>query len=163
MKLSWNRWVLSIIFLMNVFYWTTYFIYLFFRSGRDSYGDHGIGYVQVKRQGDICIVKCRITPEHRARTKPYHCSLECNEKEDEVLSVICDDCAASKGGCKHTIALLMWLHRSTEEPSPTDVKCYWKKSKLAGENDKSKFCSVFYGYINVKYILCRYFEILLFK
>ncbi|KAJ2951893.1 hypothetical protein O0L34_g4143 [Tuta absoluta] len=109
------------------------------KSGRDSYGDDAIGYVQVKRQGDICIVKCRITPEHRVRKKPFRCSLECNEKEDEVLCVTCDDCAASRGGCKHAIALLMWLHRRTEEPSPTDVKCYWKKSKLAGVGTTEKF------------------------
>ncbi|XP_047541297.1 uncharacterized protein LOC125074114 [Vanessa atalanta] len=102
------------------------------RSARDSYGDDAIGYVQVKRVGDVCTVKCRITPEHRVRTIPYHCSLECNEKDEEVLNVTCEDCAASRGGCKHTIAFLMWLHRRSEEPSTTATKCYWKKSKLSG-------------------------------
>ncbi|XP_047529697.1 uncharacterized protein LOC125065885 [Vanessa atalanta] len=102
------------------------------RSARDSYGDDAIGYVQVKRVGDVCTVKCRITPEHRVRTTPYHCSLECNEKDGEVLNVTCEDCAASRGGCKHTIAFLMWLHRRSEEPSTTATKCYWKKSKLSG-------------------------------
>jgi len=26
----------------------------------------------------------------------------------------------------------MWLHRRSEEPSPTRVACYWAKPKLAG-------------------------------
>ncbi|KAK4875831.1 hypothetical protein RN001_012253 [Aquatica leii] len=102
------------------------------KSARESYGDDAIGYVQVKRTGDTCTVKCRITPEHRVRSKPYHCSLECDEKEREIMSVLCEDCAASKGGCKHAVAFLMWLHRRSEEPSTTSIKCYWKKSKLAG-------------------------------
>ncbi|KAJ0173001.1 hypothetical protein K1T71_011177 [Dendrolimus kikuchii] len=29
------------------------------------------------------------------------------------------DCAASQGGCKHAVALLMWFHRRSEEPSCT--------------------------------------------
>ncbi|KAK4877439.1 hypothetical protein RN001_009945 [Aquatica leii] len=91
------------------------------KSAREGYGDDAIGYVQVKRTGDTCTVKCRITPEHRVRSKPYHCSLECDEKEREIMS-----------GCKHAVAFLMWLHRRSEEPSTTSIKCYWKKSKLAG-------------------------------
>ncbi|RVE53270.1 hypothetical protein evm_002103 [Chilo suppressalis] len=109
------------------------------RSARESYGDDAIGYVQVKRDGDVCTIKCRITPEHRVRTKPYHCSLQCNEKDQEVLSVTCEDCAASRGGCKHTIAFLMWLHRRSEEPSTTATKCYWKKSKLSSIGTTLKF------------------------
>ncbi|CAG9829689.1 unnamed protein product [Diabrotica balteata] len=35
------------------------------------------------------------------------------------------------GGCKHSIALLMRLHRRSEEASPTEVACYWAKSKLS--------------------------------
>ena len=89
--------------------------------------------MQVKREGDVCLVKCRITPEHRVRSKPYQCTLKCNEKDGEVLCVECEDCAASKGGCKHAIAFLMWLHRRSEEPATTAVKCYWKKSTLSGK------------------------------
>ncbi|KAL4702745.1 hypothetical protein ACJJTC_013640 [Scirpophaga incertulas] len=69
------------------------------RSVRDNYGDDAIGYVQVKRVGNICTVKCRITPEHRVRATPYHCILECDEKDNEILNVMCKDCAASSGGC----------------------------------------------------------------
>lgn len=35
------------------------------------------------------------------------------------------------GGCKHAAALIAWLHRRTEEASPTSVECYWQKPKLA--------------------------------
>lgn len=34
------------------------------------------------------------------------------------------------GGCKHQMAFIMWLHRRSEEPSPTEVSSYWKKSIL---------------------------------
>ncbi|KOB71461.1 Alkaline nuclease [Operophtera brumata] len=33
----------------------------------------------------------------------------------------------------------MWLHRRTEEPSLTSVKCYWKKSTLSGIGTTLKF------------------------
>ncbi|KAL4717801.1 hypothetical protein ACJJTC_000950 [Scirpophaga incertulas] len=103
------------------------------RSVRDNYGDDAIGYVQVKRVGNICTVKCGITPEHRVRATPYYCSLECDEKDNEILNVMCKDCAASSGGCKHAaVAFLIWLHRRSEEPSTTAIKCYWRKSKLSG-------------------------------
>lgn len=38
----------------------------------------------------------------------------------------------STGGCKHALALLMWTHRRSEDPTPTEVACYWKKSRLSG-------------------------------
>lgn len=33
----------------------------------------------------------------------------------------------------------MWVHRRSEEPAPTSVQCYWKKSKLAGVGTTLKF------------------------
>ena len=33
----------------------------------------------------------------------------------------------------------MWVNRRTEEPTPTDVKCYWKKSTLAKITDPDKY------------------------
>lgn len=48
-----------------------------------------------------------------------------------ILSVQCQDCVASQGGCKHAIAFLMWVHRRSEEPSCTSVECYWKKFRLS--------------------------------
>ncbi|XP_059053041.1 uncharacterized protein LOC131847469 [Achroia grisella] len=69
-------------------------------SARDSFGDDAIGYIQVKRASDVCTVKCRITREHRVRTTRYRCSIECNEKDHEILNITCEDCFANRG-CKH--------------------------------------------------------------
>lgn len=65
------------------------------------------------------------------RSKPYSVTLIVNEEEAEVVQVTCHDCPASSGGCKHAVAVLMWCHRRSEEPSCTSVQCYWKKSTLA--------------------------------
>ncbi|GBP91896.1 hypothetical protein EVAR_89847_1 [Eumeta japonica] len=46
-----------------------------------------------------------------------------------------------QGGCKHAIALLMWVHRRSEEPSCTEVQCYWQKSKLSRVGTTLKFIS----------------------
>lgn len=40
------------------------------------------------------------------------------------------------GGCKHLVAFLFWIHRRSEEPSPTSVLCYWKKSRLSTVGSK---------------------------
>ncbi|CAG4938604.1 unnamed protein product [Colias eurytheme] len=109
------------------------------RSTRESYGDSAVGYVQVKRDGDICIVKARITPEHNVRQKCYAVMCTCNETEETILSVQCEDCAAHLGGCKHAIAFLAWLHRRSEDPSTTSIECYWKKSKLSSIGTSKKF------------------------
>lgn len=65
------------------------------------------------------------------RSKPYAVTLIVNEQEETVTSVKCHDCPSSEGGCKHSVAFLMWLHRRTEAPSCTSVECYWRKSNLA--------------------------------
>lgn len=79
--------------------WEMYFHFcmFFYRSGRETYGDSAVGYVQVKREGDICTVKVRITPEHSVRQKCYSVTLVCDEAQETVLSVQCEDCAAHKG------------------------------------------------------------------
>lgn len=46
------------------------------------------------------------------------------------------------GGCKHAVAFLMWLHRRSEEPSPTEVTCYWTKSKLSKIGTSIKFLTL---------------------
>lgn len=43
------------------------------------------------------------------------------------------------GGCKHAIALAAWVHRRSEEPSPTEVKCYWKRGRLSSVGLSIKF------------------------
>ncbi|KAG8179957.1 hypothetical protein JTE90_015406 [Oedothorax gibbosus] len=109
------------------------------RSGRESYGDQAIGYVQLKREGNLCTVMARITPEHKVRNKPYSVTLTVDENTSEILSVECKDCTASLGGCKHAVAFIAWVHRRTEEPSPTSVANYWKKSKLSKVGTTVKF------------------------
>ncbi|XP_022828364.1 uncharacterized protein LOC111357789 [Spodoptera litura] len=100
-------------------------------SGRESYGDDAIGYVQLRREQSTCIVKCTVCPEHRVRCKAYAATLVVNEEEEVVTSVKCHDCPASEGGCKHAVAFLMWLHRRSEEPPCTSIECYWRKSNLS--------------------------------
>lgn len=82
---------------------TRYQIYrYFFRAGRASYREEAVGYVQVKHEGSKCTVKCRVSPEHKVKSKPYHCTLVCDKNEGMVESIVCHDCAANQGGCKHT-------------------------------------------------------------
>nr|CAI5831935.1 unnamed protein product [Callosobruchus analis] len=108
-------------------------------AGRDSYVEDAIGYVQVKREGTKCIVKCRVTPEHKVKSKPYHCTLVCDENDEKIESVLCHDCAAKQGGCKHSFAFLISLFKKTEEPASTSVKCYWMKPALSKVGSSVKF------------------------
>lgn len=43
------------------------------------------------------------------------------------------------GGCKHAVAFLMWMNRKTENPSPTEVKCYWTAPRLSKVGSSKKF------------------------
>lgn len=36
----------------------------------------------------------------------------------------------------------MWLHRRSEEPSKTEVSCYWAKSKLSKVGTSIKFLTL---------------------
>lgn len=38
----------------------------------------------------------------------------------------------------------MWLHRRSEEPSPTEVACYWAKSKLSKVGTSIKYLTLKY-------------------
>ncbi|CAH1106847.1 unnamed protein product [Psylliodes chrysocephalus] len=110
-----------------------------YQSARKHYGDNAVGYVQLKRTNNICYLKARVTPEHKIKAKNYQVSCVINELEKKVVEVNCHDCPASEGGCKHAVAFLMWVHRRSEEPSPTDKVCYWKRSVLAGASSTKKF------------------------
>lgn len=46
------------------------------------------------------------------------------------------------GGCKHALAFLMWLHRKSENRSPTEVECYWSKPILANVGTTKKYVTV---------------------
>lgn len=80
-------------------------LFIYYRSARETNGDDAVGFVQVQRLGNVCTVKAKITPEHRIKSKAYCCTFTCDETEETVLNVQCHDCAAQKGGCKHSVAL----------------------------------------------------------
>ena len=67
------------------------------RSGRPSYGDAAIGYVCVKREGETCIVKAAITPEHKVKNTNYKVIAIINEKEGIVRDIHCSGCKAAFG------------------------------------------------------------------
>lgn len=100
-------------------------------SSRDAYVETSVGYVEVKRENAVCFIKGRVTPEHRVRTKMYSVVARINEADETILEVTCEDCAASQGGCKHSICFIMWLIKRAEEPSVTSVRCYWTQPKLS--------------------------------
>lgn len=111
------------------------------RASKEKYGDNAVSYVQLKRDGNICTIRAKITPEHKIHKKPYNVEVKINEEDEKILSSACTDCAASSGGCKHSVAFLFWLHRRSEEPSVTSVECYWKASKLSKVGTVEKFLS----------------------
>lgn len=98
-----------------------------------------MSYVQLKREGNLCVVKCKVCPEHKVHAKLYGVTLIVAEQEKALKSMECDDCVAPQGGCKHAIAFLMWVHRRNEEPSCTSIQCYWMKSKLSRVGSTIKF------------------------
>ncbi|XP_018395225.1 PREDICTED: uncharacterized protein LOC108773788 [Cyphomyrmex costatus] len=101
------------------------------QSSRETYGDNAVGYVRLIRNNNQCIIKADICPEHKVRQKLYSVTIIVNEEDESVQSIECHECAASSGGCKHAVAFLMWIHRRTENPSPTEVSCYWRKPRLS--------------------------------
>lgn len=111
------------------------------RSANEVYGDIAVGYVQLQIPSNThkCLILARVCPEHRVTSKSYRVCVEINERECEIVNGQCLDCAASQGGCKHLIVFVMWLHRRSEEPSPTDIKCYWEKSLLSRVGSSIKY------------------------
>lgn len=101
------------------------------QSTSEKYGENAIGYVEVAREGNVCTVNGRVTPEHKVTSSPYHVTVKINEISGNINFAECLDCAASLGCCKHAIAFLFWIHRRSEQKSPTEVECYWKKSTLS--------------------------------
>ncbi|KAF2886750.1 hypothetical protein ILUMI_19423, partial [Ignelater luminosus] len=57
-------------------------------ASREEYGDTAIGYVQIKRESNECIIKCKICPEHKISSKLYNVTLIINETEETVISVM---------------------------------------------------------------------------
>ncbi|KAJ8914230.1 hypothetical protein NQ315_003594 [Exocentrus adspersus] len=109
---------------------------------RETYGDNAIGYVELKRDGLICVVQARICPEHKVRSKAYSVIVETNEEEERVSDLKCNDFAAAAGGCKHALAFLMWLYTRSEDSAPTEVTSYWQKPRMSGIGSSVKFVTV---------------------
>lgn len=108
-------------------------------ASREAYVDTAVGYVEVKREGNSCTVKCRVTPEHKVKSKLYQVTAVIDESVEKIITVECNDCAASAGGCKHAICFAIWLIKRSDEPATTSTVCYWSKPKLAGAVGEQKF------------------------
>ncbi|KAG5875113.1 hypothetical protein JTB14_008005 [Gonioctena quinquepunctata] len=66
------------------------------RATRESYGDNAVGYVQVRRQSKECMVKTKVTLEHKVHGKGCRVFVEIDEEEEMVLQCQCLDHAASE-------------------------------------------------------------------
>ncbi|KYQ59429.1 hypothetical protein ALC60_01545 [Trachymyrmex zeteki] len=58
------------------------------------YGDAAIGYVEICRQKTMYIIRAKICPEHKVRTKAYAVELTIDERKNKIKNVQCFDCAA---------------------------------------------------------------------
>ena len=105
----------------------------------ESLGEQAIGYVQCKRVGNITTVVCCVAPEHKVTSEGYKVEIVVDSSKGEITSCKCYGCVAAFGGCKHQLALLGWMHRRTEDKTPTEKACYWKKSKLSRIGPTIKF------------------------
>lgn len=66
------------------------FIIFIFSSTKESYGDNAVGYVQLKREGKLCFVRGKITPEHKINNVGYIVEVVVDENEEKVLSCECN-------------------------------------------------------------------------
>uniref|UniRef100_A0A8D9F294 YqaJ viral recombinase domain-containing protein n=1 Tax=Cacopsylla melanoneura TaxID=428564 RepID=A0A8D9F294_9HEMI len=107
------------------------YVYSVFRSTRESYGDIAIGRVEVGRNSTHCVVRAEVTPEHNVNKSLYKVTVSLKETEEIIEEAMCHGCQGAASGCKHVISFLFWLHRRSEEPSRTEVACYWKKPVLS--------------------------------
>ncbi|XP_053622229.1 uncharacterized protein LOC128681925 [Plodia interpunctella] len=106
-------------------------------ASREAYVESAIGFVEIKCEGNLCTVKCRVTPEHKIKGKLYPVTAVIDENSEKILKLECTDCAASAGGCKHAICFALWLIKRTDEPAVTSVTCYW--TKLPGAVNEQRF------------------------
>lgn len=83
------------------------------KSGRESYGDDAIGYVQLCRTNDgKSHLVAAISPEHRVRSKSYQVEAETHITDFSISYVKCMDCVASAEVCKHALAFLGWMYKT---------------------------------------------------
>ncbi|GBP13517.1 hypothetical protein EVAR_6871_1 [Eumeta japonica] len=81
--------------------------------------------------------------QHKVHAKSYGCTLVVNEEDNVIVTVQCQDCVASQGGCKHAIAFLMWVHRRSEELACTSretatLKRAWDNLKTNARRAKAE-------------------------
>ncbi|GBP40856.1 hypothetical protein EVAR_88917_1 [Eumeta japonica] len=105
------------------------------KSSRESYGDDAVGYVQLKRECNICTVKCRVCPEHKVRSKPYTVTIIVDEKNSVIISSQCHDCAASAGGCKHAVAFDVVASKKRRAVMHTGTMLLEKVRTIQGGNN----------------------------
>ncbi|BET02918.1 Variant SH3 domain [Nesidiocoris tenuis] len=97
------------------------------RAMRHEYSSDAVGWVQLRRLDGVCTVVAMVTPEHKVTSTPYTVEVAVKESEEdgtEILHCQCKDCAASKGSCKHGLALISWLMKTSSQPSVTSTQCY---------------------------------------
>lgn len=100
---------------------------------KDIYIDTAIGYVELKREDNICTVKCRLESEHVVEKKLYIVSAVIDESSDTIVKIECQECE----GCRHAIFFALWLIRHLYD-DPENSVSYWTKPIFA-EADKVKF------------------------
>ncbi|KAJ8909807.1 hypothetical protein NQ315_015300 [Exocentrus adspersus] len=54
-------------------------------SSREEYGDSAVGYVELKREGTVCILQYKVCPEHKVRTKNYSVCLIIDGQEERIM------------------------------------------------------------------------------
>ncbi|XP_063384862.1 uncharacterized protein LOC134670968 [Cydia fagiglandana] len=111
-------------------------------SSRDSYVENAIGYVEVKHTGNLCDVKAKVVPEQKISSKYYVVMVHIDESQEAITDTSCD-CTAGAGGCKHTVVLLHWLQKRSDEPSRTSLQCYWTKPNLKRVRENPIMCEDF--------------------
>uniref|UniRef100_A0A8D8X2M5 YqaJ viral recombinase domain-containing protein n=2 Tax=Cacopsylla melanoneura TaxID=428564 RepID=A0A8D8X2M5_9HEMI len=90
-----------------------------------------LGHPIVGRNSTNCVVRGVVTPETSVNNTAYKVTVSIKEGSDMIEQAMCHGCQGATSGCKHVIAFLFWLHRRSEEPSRTEVTCYWKKPVLS--------------------------------
>lgn len=58
----------------------------------------------------MCIVKAKITPEHKIHKKAYTVEVHINEQEEIVLSSVCTDCTAASGMFFMSLFISAYIH-----------------------------------------------------
>ncbi|KAF2898121.1 hypothetical protein ILUMI_08054 [Ignelater luminosus] len=101
---------------------------------------------QVKKAKHYSIFDSTPNIAHKDQTSRVLPYVMIDNQEVRVVESFIDfietESKTAEGGCKHAVAFLMWLHRPSEEPAPTKVKCYWKKSKLSQKGTSFWFSTV---------------------